>query len=90
MGLGYSDVKITYGGESITMSWDGSEASAPIKVDGESTPYQTADARHRADRAVRLAARLAWPDAGSFDEGSDEWDDLAYKVLDEAKANGER
>lgn len=57
-----TDVRIEYRDESIIMSWDGSQASAPIKIDGQVTQYQTADARHRTSLAVAIACRVAWPD----------------------------
>lgn len=83
-------IRITYGDETVTMEWDGAQASAPIYVDGEVTPYQTANARHRTDLAVALVARYVWPEAawphvpstGLIGEGwADDcaaWDDLAY------------
>jgi len=92
MGLGITRVEITYGGESVIMSWDGSEASAPIRVDGETTQYQTASARHRTANAVLLAARYAWPETewpevplhGSESiESNEAWDELSYETLED-------
>lgn len=83
MGLGYIDVRITYGDETVTMSWDASEANAPIKLDGARTPYQTADAGHRTQEAVRLCAAIEWPEVGDWSEGTDAWDSLAYEATDE-------
>jgi len=81
MGLGYSDVRITFGGETLMMSWDGTEASAPIRLDGAPTQYQTADARHRVSEAVRLVCPLAWPEVRDWEEGSEAWDELEYETL---------
>jgi hypothetical protein len=55
-------IKIKYGSETVTLSCNLADASAPLVVDGEGTQYQTADARHRADLAVALACSVAWPD----------------------------
>lgn len=89
-------VKITYGSDTVMMEWDGSQASAPILLDGESTPYQTADARHRTDLAVALMCRYAWPEsdwphvpstgsvAVNWDDGSEAWDEIAYETVAEA------
>lgn len=76
-------VRIEYGGETVTMSWDGAQASAPITVDGESTPYQTADARHSTAQAVRLVARYTWPECGDFADGSEAWDGLSFETIED-------
>ena len=83
MGLGYGDVRITYGSDRIVMSWDGSEASAPIWLDGQSTQYQTADARHRLDRAVRLVCPLVWPEIRDWSVGTEAWDALEYETVEQ-------
>lgn len=86
-----TDIIITYGDDSITMSWDGAQASAPILVDGTETQYRTADARHRTCRAVLLVARQTWPDAewptmpsggAAVDtaDSTEAWDDLSYEA----------
>lgn len=70
-------VEIEYLGDRCLMEWAPSEASAPILLDGQSTPYQTADARHRTADAVRLMAKIVWPEVDwSADEGA--WDELSY------------
>ena len=74
-----AEIKITYGEETVTMVWDSAQASAPITVDGESTPYQTADARHSTAQAVRLAARYVWPEF-DFADGSEAWGELSYET----------
>lgn len=91
-------ILITYGDSKITMEWDGAQASAPILIDGESTPYQTADARHSTGAAVRLAAEYAWgrvydtweaARAAGHDDDSQivVWDDLAYEAIDAPPAD---
>lgn len=70
-------IRITYCGETVIMSWDGSQASAPIVVDGQPTGRQTADARHRTAEAVRIAAAHVWPDQ-DWSDGGEAWSDLAY------------
>lgn len=37
-----------------TFEFDGARAESPIYLDGESTPFQTADARHDAHKAAKL------------------------------------
>jgi hypothetical protein len=51
---------LTVGSTTVVVEYDGSQASAPIVVDGVSTQYQTADARHHTDAAMRLAASVAF------------------------------
>ena len=77
-------IEIIYGSDKVIMQWDGAQASAPIKLDGQATQYQTADARHRTADAVRLACRLAWPEvpSDSWDEGGEAWDAMAYQVVE--------
>lgn len=63
------------------MQWDGSNASAPIILDGIETGYQTADARHDTEQAVRLALRgYCQGDGVSVDSI---WDDVAYETVTE-------
>lgn len=78
-----TNVRITCGGETVTMTWDGAQASAPIKVDGVSTQYQTASARHLTGEAVRLVASHVWPES-DFADGTEEWDALEYETVDDA------
>lgn len=80
-------VKITYGSDTIIMTWDGAQASAPILVDGIQYQYQTADARHKTGEAVRLAASIAWPDVRDWSAGSEAWDDLEYETLEDDEEN---
>lgn len=86
-------IEITYG-ETVVMQWDGAQASAPILVDGDSTGYQTADARHRTEEAVRLVCAKMWgpiyataedAEAAGRTLGVDQiviWDDVEYSTLD--------
>lgn len=41
-----------------TFSGDFAQASSPIMLDGDSTPYQVADARHRPEEAAEML--LGW------------------------------
>lgn len=82
-------IKITFGGESVLMTWDGAEQSAPIKVDGAHINRQTADARHRTAAAVALAAAHVWPESewptvgagGELTEATEAWDELEYEAI---------
>ena len=85
-------IKITYGGETVRLTCNLSEASAPLKVDGVTTQYQTADARHRTAFAVLLAASVAWPGVqwpdcprfgGDDVQDNEAWDELEYTTLSE-------
>lgn len=77
-------VNITFAGETVHMTWDGTQASQTIYVDGEATQYQTADARHRTSEAVRLVCRVVWGDKSrliNFDADSEEWDAVEYESV---------
>lgn len=87
-----SMIRITYGSDVIRLRCDLAEASAHLVVDGETTAWQTADARHNTDHAVLLAAMVAWPEVcwptrpryGSDRvQANDAWDRLVYETLDE-------
>lgn len=69
--------------DSVRMTWAPEQASAPIRLDGGSTQYQTADSAHKIDRAVRLMCKLAWPDvaAESWEEGGEAWDAVSYEPV---------
>lgn len=82
-------IRITYGDETITLFCNLSEASAPLSVDGETTQWQTADARHNTDHAVLLAAMFTWPEVewpkrprfgSDAVQANEAWDDLAYEA----------
>lgn len=42
------------GNERMTFSGDFAQAASPLKIDGNSTPFQVADAAHRPERAATL------------------------------------
>lgn len=87
-------VRITWGGESVTMLWAGADADAAIRVAGVATQWETADARHRLPLAVALACSVAWPEGDwpsmpatawrldpSWADGSEAWEDMEYEVV---------
>lgn len=86
-------IEITHCGETIRMEWDGAQASASIRVDGKATQYQTADARHDLDKAVRLACEYTWGEIYEDRESAEAdgrgysaeitiWDDVEYHVTE--------
>ncbi len=87
-----TNVRIKVGSNTSIMSWDGANASAPISVDGQSTPFRTADARHRTPDAVRLICGYLFGPIYDTDEdaladgrqpGIDEiviWDHVEYET----------
>ena len=80
-----TQIKITNGSDSVVMSWDAAQASAPIRIDGVTSQYQTADARHDLETAVRLVAAAVWPEDGAtsadWREGTEAWDGLGYEPV---------
>jgi hypothetical protein len=55
----------------MTFAGDFAQASSPITLEGDSTPFQVADARHRPLRAAELL--IAWCDGqGGSNVGEDE------------------
>ena len=86
-------VEIQVGSDKMVMEWDGAQAGSPITVDGECTPYQTADARHRVGDAVRLVCGYLYGPV--YDTARDArragrsvgvdniviWDDVSYETL---------
>lgn len=87
-------IKITYGNETAILTCNLADASAPLRVDGDATPYQTADARHRVSLAVALACRTVWPEVdwpvipatGSVDPDAvlvgEAWDEMVYETVE--------
>ncbi len=63
------DVRMTFAG-------DFAQASFPITLEGDSTPFQVADARHSARRAAELL--ISWCDSQG---GSNVGDDEEYEVV---------
>jgi hypothetical protein len=56
-----ADYKIIVDGEVVAkMSGDFSQASSPILLDGDSTPFQVADFRHRETDAAEGLLLWAW------------------------------
>lgn len=51
----------TSNGISFSFTADFARASSPVLMDGDSTPFQVADAQHRPQRAAELLA--AWQNA---------------------------
>ena len=65
-------IKITNGSDVYTMTANFADASSPIMLDGASTPFQVADARHSPANAVDLV--MDWCDGVA--EGDEyEWED---------------
>lgn len=59
-------------GEQVaTMTADFAQASSPLLLDGDSTPYQVADARHRKHEAAELLLGWAWSQGGPLCEMED-------------------
>ena len=63
-------------GEPMFMTWDPTQSAAPIKLDGQETGFQTADAKHSTKQAVRLVLRA--PCAADGVSVDDVWDDVEY------------
>jgi hypothetical protein len=65
------------------------EASAPILVDGDSTPYQTADCRHSEDELRRQIAAWLYRDTADSEEAAEEAElevddrDEDHRLIDE-------
>lgn len=86
-------IKITYCGETVTLTADLAQASSPLLVDGKAIGYQTADARHYTALAVVLAANAVWPteqwpdlpSGGMIPDGwgddSEAWAELSYETV---------
>jgi len=94
-------VRIRYGSDTAYMAWRGEKASAAILIhtgehgdDWSPTRYQTADARHRLQDAVRLVVPLLWGPLYETEEeaitaGYDPaenavstWDGVAYRYVE--------
>jgi len=58
----YKKYKLTCWSDDFEVEADLTQASAPIKVDGEATQYQTADCRHRLSELLTLAACWSYRD----------------------------
>lgn len=67
-------VQITHGADTYILEADFSNAASTLLLDGESTPYQVADARHRLQDAVTLV--MGWVCSQSGDEMEGSWVEL--------------
>lgn len=89
-------LRADYGGEEIIVEADFAQASSPILVDGQSTPYQVADARHSHSIAVALAVSYALnadlpecPAGMTPDEWHEQvqqypdWDEVSYETVED-------
>lgn len=54
------------------MTADFAQANSPILMDGDSTPYQVADARHRRQEAAEMLLSWAWNQGGAVCEMDDD------------------
>ena len=75
-------------GDDVRMTFAGNfaQASSPITLEGDSTPYQVADARHRPEEAAALLIR--WCDSqGGSNVGDDE--EYTVDVVEEETADAE-
>lgn len=70
--MSYYDYKLTCWSDEWIISADLSQASAQIFVDGHSTPYQTADCRHRDDELRTLIASWCYRETPDHDADFDE------------------
>ena len=57
----------TTSGFAFRMEADFSQASRNIRIDGESTPFQVADARHNVFQAAKLAGEWSYHEDGDLD-----------------------
>lgn len=63
-------IQITHGEDTYILEANFADAASPILLDGESTPYQVADARHRLQDAVTLVMEWVCSQSGDELEGS--------------------
>lgn len=73
--------EIVLDGEVVaTMTADFAQASSPLLLDGSSTPFQVADARHRTMRAAEMLLQWTHSQGGPLCE-IDEDGDIVYDTL---------
>jgi len=79
-----STYQINVDGEPVaTMTGDFSQASSPLLMDGESTPFQVADARHRKNEAAEMLLKNAWSNGGAVCEMDEEGDIVGEVTIEE-------
>ncbi len=67
--------QINVDGEPVaTMTANFAEASSPLLMDGKSTPFQVADARHRKSQAAEMLLQNAWSNGGAVCEIDEDGD----------------
>jgi hypothetical protein len=57
-----------------TFSADFAQASSPILIDGQSTPFQVADARHDPSAVARMLIRWCNSEGGPIVGDDEEWE----------------
>lgn len=62
------------GNERATFSANFAEASSPILIDGRSTPFQVADARHRETRAAQILIDWCRSQGGPIVDEDEDWE----------------
>lgn len=76
-------------GEKVaTMTADFAQASSPLLLDGESTPYQVADARHRTQRAAEMLLSWCWSSGGPLCDTDDDGEpegDVTVEAVEESE-----
>lgn len=78
---------INLNGEQVaTMTADFAQASSPLMLDGDSTPYQVADARHRRQRAAEMLLSWAWRDGRAVCEMNQDGEPVGDLTVEEIAA----
>ena len=68
-----------------TMTADFAQASSPILLDGESTPFQVAESKHRPVRAAEMLLELSWSNGGPLCEMSYDGDVVGGIAIEEVE-----
>lgn len=74
------------GDQVATMTADFAQASSPLMLDGEATPFQVADARHRRDEAAEKLLNWAWSNGGALCEMGDDGEVIGEVTVEEIEA----
>lgn len=81
--------KILVDGEKVaTMTADFAQASSPIMLDGNSTPFQVADARHWKQEAAEMILSWAWSHGGELCECDDDGAVVGDVTVEECETAG--